>query len=114
MQERYSTDEILVISPYNVGTLGTYAINARIQSKYNPNAGSDNYMVRNLTEAPNGKVIFYEGDKVINKTTITQRPQSSLIGSKRRNGLNATLRMLKSLMVRIATITMICMKNCLP
>lgn len=67
LQEQYNTDEILVISPYNVGTLGTYAINARIQSKYNPNAVSDNYMVRNLTEAPNGKVVFYEGDKVINK-----------------------------------------------
>ena len=67
LRERYSDDEILIISPYNVGAFGTYAINNRIQSKYNPNAGSDNCMKRNLSDAPNGAVVFYEGDKVINK-----------------------------------------------
>ena len=67
LRERYSDDEILIISPYNVGAFGTYAINNRIQSKYNPNAGSDNCMKRKLTDAPNGAVVFYEGDKVINK-----------------------------------------------
>lgn len=67
LYEKYSSDEILVISPYNVGTFGTYAINNRIQSKYNPNVGSDNCMKRKLADAPNGMVTFYEGDKVINK-----------------------------------------------
>lgn len=64
---KYGIDEVLVISPFNVGTLGTYAINKYIQEKYNPNAGSDNYMVRKLNDAPNGEIVFYEGDKVINK-----------------------------------------------
>lgn len=67
LHEKYNSDEILIISPYNVGAFGTYAINNRIQSKYNPNAGSDNCMKRKLTDAPNGVVVFYEGDKVINK-----------------------------------------------
>lgn len=67
LHEKYSTDEILIISPYNVGSFGTYVINNRIQAKYNPNAGSDNYMKRKLADAPNGVVTFYEGDKVINK-----------------------------------------------
>lgn len=67
LRERYSDDEILIISPYNVGAFGTYAINNRIQSKYNPNTSSDNCMKRKLTDAPNGAVVFYEGDKVINK-----------------------------------------------
>lgn len=67
LRETYSDDEILIISPYNVGAFGTYAINNCIQTKYNPNAGSDNCMKRNLSDAPNGAVVFYEGDKVINK-----------------------------------------------
>ena len=67
LRERYDDDEILVISPYNIGAFGTYAINNRIQTKYNPNAGSDNCMKRKLSDAPNGAVVFYEGDKVINK-----------------------------------------------
>lgn len=67
LREKYSDDEILIISPYNVGAFGTYAINNRIQSKYNPNASSDNCMKRSLSDAPNGAVVFYEGDKVINK-----------------------------------------------
>lgn len=67
LRERYDDDEILVISPYNIGAFGTYVINNRIQTKYNPNAGSDNCMKRNLSDAPNGAVVFYEGDKVINK-----------------------------------------------
>lgn len=67
LRERYDDDEILVISPYNIGAFGTYAINNRIQTKYNPNAGSDNCMKRKLSDAPNSAVVFYEGDKVINK-----------------------------------------------
>lgn len=67
LREKYNDDEILVISPYNVGAFGTYAINNRIQSKYNPNAGSEDCMRRKLSDAPNGAVVFYEGDKVINK-----------------------------------------------
>lgn len=67
LHEKYGTDDILIISPYNVGSFGTYAINNRIQSKYNPNVGSDNHMKRKLADAPNGVVTFYEGDKVINK-----------------------------------------------
>lgn len=67
LHNKYRTDEILVISPYNVGSFGTYAINKYIQTKYNPNVGCDNYMKRKLADAPDGYVVFYEGDKVINK-----------------------------------------------
>ena len=34
--EKYDREDILILSPFNVGDCGTYAINSAIQEKYNP------------------------------------------------------------------------------
>lgn len=58
----YSKNDILILSPYNKGTAGTYAINQAIQAKFNPNPLLDiSYKIDFTT------IQFSIGDKVINK-----------------------------------------------
>ena len=65
--DSYSYKDILVLSPFNVGTFGTYAINSRIQAEVNPPKPNENFMIRKIKDAPNGEILFRVGDKVINK-----------------------------------------------
>ena len=59
---KYSKDDIMVLSPFNKGPSGTIAINNAIQSRYNPNP--DTHALRKL---PTGDTIMFKvGDKVIN------------------------------------------------
>ena len=62
LYQGYSKNDILILSPYNKGTAGTYAINQAIQSKFNPNPLLDVSYKRDSTT-----IQFAIGDKVINK-----------------------------------------------
>lgn len=58
-----SRNDILILSPYNVGEAGTYAINNAIQNEFNPTKQEDK-----MTRKINGTTIaFRVGDIVINK-----------------------------------------------
>lgn len=60
--DKYTKDDIMVLSPFNKGPSGTIAINNAIQSRYNPNP--DTHALRKL---PTGDTIMFKvGDKVIN------------------------------------------------
>ena len=58
----YSKNDILILSPYNKGIAGTYAINQAIQAKFNPNPLLDISYKRDSTT-----IQFSIGDRVINK-----------------------------------------------
>nr|DAZ67896.1 MAG TPA: ATP dependent DNA helicase [Caudoviricetes sp.] len=58
----YSKDDVLILSPFNKGEVGSLAINAAIQAKFNPNELSKvGHTVNNVP------IYFKVGDKVINK-----------------------------------------------
>lgn len=58
----YSKDDVLILSPFNKGDVGSLAINAAIQAKFNPNELSTvGHTVNNVP------IYFKIGDKVINK-----------------------------------------------
>lgn len=62
MLEKYSIDDIMVLSAYNKGNAGTIALNNAIQSRFNPAKDSDVYR-----KLPNGQTIMFKiGDKIIN------------------------------------------------
>ena len=62
LSQGYSKNDILILSPYNKGIAGTYAINKAIQAKFNPNPLLDVSYKRDSTT-----IQFAIGDKVINK-----------------------------------------------
>ena len=62
LSQGYNKNDILILSPYNKGTAGTYAINEAIQSKFNPNPLLDVSYKRDSTT-----IKFAIGDRVINK-----------------------------------------------
>lgn len=62
LSQGYSKNDILILSPYNKGTAGTYAINQAIQAKFNPNPLLDVSYKRDSTI-----IQFSIGDRVINK-----------------------------------------------
>ena len=55
--------DILVLSPFNKGDMGTYAINSAIQSEINPPKVNEQYHTRKIN---NNKIVFRTGDLVIN------------------------------------------------
>jgi exodeoxyribonuclease V alpha subunit len=62
LADGYSKDDVLILSPFNKGDVGSLAINAAIQSKFNPNELSTvGHTVNNVL------IYFKVGDKVINK-----------------------------------------------
>ena len=62
LTDGYSKDDVLILSPFNKGEVGSLAINAAIQSKFNPNELSTvGHTVNNVP------IYFKVGDKVINK-----------------------------------------------
>lgn len=58
----YSKDDVLILSPFNKGDVGSLAINAAIQAKFNPNELSK--VGHTVNDVP---IYFKVGDKVINK-----------------------------------------------
>lgn len=60
--DKYTKDDIMVLSPFNKGPAGTVAINKAIQSRYNPNPDT------NAKRKTSGgeEIMFKIGDKVIN------------------------------------------------
>lgn len=62
LADGYSKDDVLILSPFNKGNVGSLAINAAIQAKFNPNELS------NVGHTVNDTPIYFKvGDKVINK-----------------------------------------------
>lgn len=62
LADGYSKDDVLILSPFNKGDVGSLAINAAIQAKFNPNELST------VGHAVNDTPIYFKvSDKVINK-----------------------------------------------
>lgn len=62
LSKGYNKNDILILSPYNKGSAGTYVINEAIQNKFNPNPLLDVSYKRDPTT-----IQFAIGDRVINK-----------------------------------------------
>ena len=62
LADGYSKDDVLILSPFNKGNVGSLAINAAIQAKFNPNELST--VGHTINDTP---IYFKVGDKVINK-----------------------------------------------
>lgn len=62
IEKGYKKDDILILTPYNTGTKGTYIINNEIQSKYSANDYTPVYYERPKM----GKIRFKVGDRVVN------------------------------------------------
>ena len=62
LADGYSKDDVLILSPFNKGDVGSLAINAAIQAKFNPNELST--VGHTVNDIP---IYFKVGDKVINK-----------------------------------------------
>lgn len=60
--DKYTKDDIMILSPFNKGPVGTVAINKAIQSRYNPNP--DTNAIRKISGGE--EIMFKVGDKVIN------------------------------------------------
>lgn len=70
LRQKYSVDDILILTPYNKGAFGTYAINQAIQAKYNPSDDFEDTVSRKLSQSlgvPMDTLEYHVGDKVINK-----------------------------------------------
>lgn len=70
LREKYDVKDILVLTPYNKGNFGTYAINQAIQEKHNPADPVDDVVSRKLPPSlgvPMKTLNYHIGDKVINK-----------------------------------------------
>lgn len=70
LKQKYNTKDILILTPYNKGEFGTYAINQAIQEKYNPANPTDDIVSRKLPPSlrvPMERLNYHIGDKVINK-----------------------------------------------
>lgn len=63
LQKGIKKENIMVLSPFNVGLFGTYAINNEIQQMINPILPNDKIQSRTVNKT---KIIFKEGDLVIN------------------------------------------------
>jgi exodeoxyribonuclease V alpha subunit len=62
LADGYGKDDVLILSPFNKGEVGSLAINTAIQDKFNPNELSTvGHTVNNMP------IYFKVGDKVINK-----------------------------------------------
>lgn len=63
LQKGIKKENILVLSPFNVGLFGTYAINNEIQEMVNPAKPNEKVQTRNINKI---KIVFRTGDLVIN------------------------------------------------
>lgn len=63
LQKGIKKENILILSPFNVGLFGTYAINNEIQEMVNPAKPNEKVQIRNISKT---KIVFRTGDLVIN------------------------------------------------
>lgn len=59
--DKYTKDDIMILSPFNKGEVGTVTINNAIQARFNPNKSTE--AIRKTTY---GNIMFKVDDKVIN------------------------------------------------
>lgn len=64
----YGKEDVLVLSPFNVGKAGSIAINNAIQSKFNPNPETPI-----IINTRNHHINFRIGDRIINKKNVYDR-----------------------------------------
>jgi exodeoxyribonuclease V alpha subunit len=69
LADGYSKDDVLILSPFNKGDVGSLAINAAIQAKFNPNELST--VGHTVNDTP---IYFKVDDKVINKKNEYSMP----------------------------------------
>lgn len=59
-------NDIMVLSPYNVGEIGSIKINNTIQSIINPPIPNEKYLTRKVGKNNETNILFRKGDKVLN------------------------------------------------
>lgn len=70
MLQKYKQSDIIILSPFNIGDFGTYAINNKIQDTYNPLIGDAEIVKSAQTSHGSTKVHYRKGDRVINTKNI--------------------------------------------
>lgn len=70
MLQKYKQSDIIILSPFNIGDFGTYAINNKIQDTYNPLIGDEEIVKSVQTSHGSTKVHYRKGDRVINTKNI--------------------------------------------
>lgn len=70
MLQKYKQSDIIILSPFNIGDFGTYAINNKIQDTYNPLIGNAEIVKSVQTSHGSTKVHYRKGDRVINTKNI--------------------------------------------
>ncbi len=70
MLQKYKQSDIIILSPFNIGDFGTYAINNKIQDTYNPLIGGKEIVKSVQTSHGSTKVRYRKGDRVINTKNI--------------------------------------------
>lgn len=70
MLQKYKQSDIIILSPFNIGDFGTYAINNKIQDTYNPLINDEEIVKSIQTSHGSTKVHYRKGDRVINTKNI--------------------------------------------
>ena len=70
MLQKYKQSDIIILSPFNIGDFGTYAINNKIQDTYNPLINDEEIIKSVQTSHGSTKVHYRKGDRVINTKNI--------------------------------------------
>lgn len=70
MLQKYKQSDIIILSPFNIGDFGTYAINNKIQDTYNPLIGDAEIVKSVQTSHGSTKVHYRKSDRVINTKNI--------------------------------------------
>ena len=65
LEQGYTKEDILILSPFNKGPVGTYAINKAIQTRYNPHLDTSATYKRKA-KGEEVTITFKIGDKVLN------------------------------------------------
>lgn len=65
LEQSYTKEDILILSPFNKGPVGTYVINKAIQTRYNPHPDTSATYKRK-TKGEDVTITFKIGDKVLN------------------------------------------------
>ena len=65
LEQGYTKEDILILSPFNKGTVGTYVINKSIQTRYNPHPDTSATYKRKV-KGEDVIITFKIGDKVLN------------------------------------------------
>lgn len=65
LEQGYTKEDILILSPFNKGPVGTYVINKAIQTRYNPHPDTSATYKRK-TKGEDVTITFKIGDKVLN------------------------------------------------